>query len=82
MSDLLELRRHRFDALHGFLTGTHAALPRRHRTSRRCDAILCLSIIAACARDMVGTTFGTRRLADEFKTTLTKPASNTQGDQP
>ena len=81
MSDLLELRRHRFDALHGFLTGTYAALPRRYRASRRCDAILCLSILAACARDMVGTTFGTRHFADEFKATLAKPAPDTQGDR-
>ena len=81
MSDLIELRRHRFDALHGFLTGTHAALPRRHRTSRRCDAVPCLSILAACARDMVGTTFCKRHFADEFKTTLAKPAPDTQGDR-
>lgn len=81
MSDLIELRRHRFDALHGFLTGTHAALPRGHRTSRRCDAVSCLTILAACARDMVGTTFCTRRLADEFKATLAKPAPKTQGDR-
>jgi hypothetical protein len=81
MSDLIELRRHRFDALHGFLTGTHAALPRRHRTSRRCDAVSCLTILAACAMDMVGTTFGKRHFADEFKATLAKPAPNTQGDR-
>lgn len=37
--------------------------------------------LTACAMDMVGTTFGTRRLADEFKTTLTKPAPKTQGDR-
>ena len=81
MSDLIELRRHRFDALHGFLAGTHAALPRRRRTSRRCDAVSCLSILAGCAMDMVGTTFGKRRLADEFKANLAKPAPKTQGDR-
>ncbi|WP_416881347.1 hypothetical protein [Marivita sp.] len=54
MSDLIELRRHRFDALHGFLTGTHAALPRRHRASRRCEAILCLSILTTAVPAVVG----------------------------
>ncbi len=54
MPDLIELRRHRFDALHGFLTGTHAALPRRHRKSRRCDALLCLSILTTAVPAVVG----------------------------
>ncbi|MBM2320543.1 MULTISPECIES: hypothetical protein [Marivita] len=49
MHTLLELRRHRFDAMHDFLTGQHPARVRQSAGSRSIEARLCIAVgLAAC----------------------------------
>ncbi|MEN8749461.1 MAG: hypothetical protein ABF316_13765 [Marivita sp.] len=54
MADILEMRRHRFDALHGFLTGAKPVLPQRRRQSGRCEVMLCISILMTAVTAVVG----------------------------